>query len=71
MLREKRKSMGRNAPGPRPPLQHKPRPPPPANSVVRAMYTYDAQDTDELSFKENDRIEVLREGEQREESEQI
>lgn len=56
---EKRKSMDRNAPGPRPPLQHKPKPKP--SSLVRAMYAYDAQDTDELSFKENDRIEVLRE----------
>lgn len=61
--------MDRNAPGPRPPLQHKPKPKP--SSLVRAMYAYDAQDTDELSFKENDRIEVLREGGQIEESGQL
>lgn len=51
--------MERSAPGPRPPLQQKPRPA--AKAMVRAIYTYDAQETDELSFNENDKIELLRE----------
>ncbi|VDO45396.1 unnamed protein product [Haemonchus placei] len=45
-------------PAPRP---NKPKPPtkPRLYPVVRAMYDYDAQDTDELSFSVNDEIEVM------------
>ncbi|KAK6023750.1 SH3 domain protein, partial [Ostertagia ostertagi] len=45
-------------PAPRP---NKPKPPtkPRMYPVVRAMYDYDAQDTDELSFSANDEIELM------------
>lgn len=42
------------------------RPPPapkPSLPQVKALYDYDATDTDELSFKENDIIDLLKEGE--------
>ncbi|XP_075763783.1 unconventional myosin-Ie-like isoform X1 [Pelodiscus sinensis] len=45
---------GRAKPKPRP----KPQPRPPQ---CRALYAYDAQDTDELSFNANDLIDILRE----------
>lgn len=51
--------MERSTPGPRPPLSQKPRPKP--KTMVRAIYTYEAQETDELSFNENDRIELIAE----------
>lgn len=56
---EKRKSMERSTPGPRPPLTEKPRPKP--KTMVRAIYAYEAQETDELSFNEGDRIELIAE----------
>ncbi len=42
------------------------RPPPapkPSLPQVKALYDYDATDTDELSFKENDILDLLKEGE--------
>lgn len=41
------------------------RPPPapkPSLPQVRALYDYDATDTDELTFKENDILELVKEG---------
>jgi hypothetical protein len=52
---EKRATLDRKTPGPRPPIQMK------RKSMVRAIYTYEAQDTDELSFNENEQIELIRE----------
>ena len=39
-----------------------PKPAAPALPKVKAMFDYDATDTDELSFKENNIIEVIKEG---------
>lgn len=56
---EKRATLEKKAPGPRPPIQpNKPNKP---KAMVRAIYTYEAQDTDELSFNENEQIELIRE----------
>lgn len=46
---------GRSKPAPKP----KPQPQLPC---CRALYAYDAQDTDELSFNANDVLEIVREG---------
>ena len=60
ITREKRATLEKKAPGPRPPIQpNKPNKP---KAMVRAIYTYEAQDTDELSFNENEQIELIREG---------
>lgn len=49
-----------------PPAAGRPKPtkpkPKPQLPQVKAMYTYDAQDTDELSFNEGDLIAVVKEG---------
>ena len=49
-----------------PPARARAKKPPPAPKPslpqVKALYDYDATDTDELSFKENDIIELLKEG---------
>lgn len=44
---------------PKPSTRPKPTPQLP---VCQCLYTYDAQDTDELSFNEGDKIEILKEG---------
>ena len=36
--------------------------PTPSFPLVKALYDYDATDTDELSFRENDVLELLKEG---------
>ena len=50
-----------------PPAAGRPKPtkpkPKPQLPQVKAMFTYDAQDTDELSFNEGDLIGVVKEGE--------
>ncbi|NP_001080439.1 myosin IE, gene 2 L homeolog [Xenopus laevis] len=45
---------GRSKPAPKPKPQ-------PALPLCRALYAYDAQDTDELSFNANDQLEIVRE----------
>lgn len=45
--------------GGRPKPQPKPKPQVPQ---CRALYAYDAQDTDELSFNANDVIDIIKEG---------
>ena len=47
----------------------KPKPTPkpkPSVPQARTLYAYDAQDTDELSFNEGDTIDIVKEGERRE-----
>ena len=51
----------------RPPPKARKKPPPapkPNVSLCKAVYDYDATDTDELSFKEGDTIEIIKEGKQ-------
>lgn len=59
---QRRKSSGK----PPPPGAGRPKPPPqkpkPGLPKCRCLYAYDAQDTDELSFNEGDTIEILKEG---------
>lgn len=43
-------------------IRKKAPPPKPSGPMVKALYDYDATDTDELNFKENDIIELLKEG---------
>ena len=46
-----------------PPKTRKPPPAPkPSLPQCKALYDYDATDTDELTFKENDIIEVISQG---------
>ena len=46
-----------------PPKARKPPPAPkPSLPKCKALYDYDATDTDELTFKENDVIEVISQG---------
>lgn len=46
-----------------PPKARKPPPAPkPSLPKCKALYDYDATDTDELTFKENDIIEVISQG---------
>ena len=50
----------------RPPPKARKKPPPapkPNMPLCKAIYDYDATDTDELTFKEGDVIEILKEGE--------
>ena len=50
---------------PPPRARKKPSPAPKPNvSLCKAVYDYDATDTDELSFKEGDTIEITKEGKQ-------
>lgn len=49
-----------NPAGGRPKPQPKPKPQVPQ---CKALYAYDAQDTDELSFNANDIIDIIKEGE--------
>ena len=63
--RAHRPSDSRPAPGGgRPKPAPKPRPQVPQ---CRALYAYDAQDTDELSFNADDLIEIIKEGKNRSE----
>nr|XP_054756571.1 unconventional myosin-Ie-like [Lytechinus pictus] len=39
----------------------KPQPPPPSRPKCRTIYAYDAGDTDELSFREGETIEIITE----------
>lgn len=55
-----KESEGKPAPGggrPRPPLKPKP----PALPKCKALYEYTAQDLDEISFKEGDLIDLIKE----------
>ena len=52
-------SFSRNPP---PAKKRPPAAPKPSLPKVKAMFDYDATDTDELTFKENDIIEVFHEG---------
>ena len=50
----------------RPPPKARKKPPPapkPNMPMCKAIYDYDATDTDELTFKEGDLIEIIKEGE--------
>lgn len=56
------RACSRKKPAP-PPGRPRPKPKPkPSNPKCRALFAYDAQDTDELSFNANDVIEILKEG---------
>lgn len=60
-LRAHRPSASRPAPGggrPKPTPKPKPQVP-----QCKALYAYDAQDTDELSFNADDMIDIIKEGE--------
>ena len=46
----------------RPPPKPRPGPKPSALPKCKALYDYDATDTDELTFKENDILEVISQG---------
>lgn len=49
----------------RPPPKARKKPPPapkPNLPLCKAIYDYDATDTDELTFKEGDVIEIIKEG---------
>lgn len=59
--RVRRQTTSRPPPaGGRPKPQPKPKPQVPQ---CKALYAYDAQDTDELSFNANDVIDIIKEGE--------
>lgn len=61
--RAHRQSNSRPAPGggrPKPAPKPKPQVP-----QCKALYAYDAQDTDELSFNADDMIDIIKEGKQR------
>lgn len=59
--RVRRQTSSRPPPaGGRPKPQPKPKPQVPQ---CKALYAYDAQDTDELSFNANDIIDIIKEGE--------
>lgn len=61
LTRAHRPSASRPAPGggrPKPAPKPKPQVP-----QCKALYAYDAQDTDELSFNADDVIEIIKEGE--------
>lgn len=65
-FRAHRQSANRPTPGggrPKPAPKPKPQVP-----QCKALYAYDAQDTDELSFNADDIIEIIMEGEQVEKS---
>lgn len=60
MVSVRRQTSSRPPPaGGRPKPQPKPKPQVPQ---CRALYAYDAQDTDELSFNANDVIDIIKEG---------